>query len=147
MLRLCLLVLAFLRNITLSICSSNTAVTVEVANRTKMGVTWARDTLLNSISGTVVILSTFLLCNMSRIPLRRMLWILKIKLENWVSLLVETREYFHNYFLYYTLHAVCCRNIWNWIGSHYIGLTFSSNFVLIQLAKALLHKYQCRFTW
>jgi hypothetical protein len=137
MLRLCLLVLAVLRNITLSSCSSNPAVTVAVANRTKMGVTWARDTLLNFISGTVVILLMFLLCITSRIPLWLILWSLKIKLENWVSLLVETREYFHNYFLYYTLHAACCRNIWNWIGSHYIGLTSSSNFVLVQLGKAL----------
>jgi hypothetical protein len=145
MLRLCLLVLAVLRNITLSSCNSNNAVTVAVANRTKMGVTWERDTLRNSISGTLVVLSKFLLCIMSRIPLCRILWILKIKFDNWAPVFVESPEYFHIYFRYYTLQTVCCRHIWDWISPHYIGLTFSSNFILIQLGKALLHKYQFTF--
>jgi hypothetical protein len=147
MLRLCLLVLAVLRNITLSSISSNTAVTVAVANRTKMGVTWARDTLLNSISGTVIIRWTFLLYNMSRIPLRRILWSLKIKFENWVSIFIETAEYFQNYFHYYTLHAAYCRHIWDGTGPHYIGLDISSNVILTQLGKALLHKHHCTFKW
>jgi hypothetical protein len=142
MLPLCLLELAVLRYITLSSCNSNTAVTVAVANRTKIGVTWARDTLLNSVSGTVIILLKFLLCNISRIPLRCILWSLKIRFENWVSVFVETLEYFCNYFHYFTVQTVCCRHIWDWIGPHYIGQTFSSNVVLIQLGKALLYEYK-----
>jgi hypothetical protein len=147
MLLLCLLVLAVLRNITVSSCSSNTAVTVAVANRTKMGVTCARDTLLNSVSGTVLNLSRFLLCNMSVIPLRCILRNLKIKFETWVSVSVETAKFFNIFFHYYTLQSACCRHIWDWIGPHYMGLTFSSKFFLILLGKAILHKNQCTFKW
>jgi hypothetical protein len=147
MLRLCLLVLAVLRNITLSSNSSNTAVTVAVANRTKMGVTWARDTLLNSISGTLLILLVFLLCNMSRIPLRCILWSLKIEFEISVSVFVESAEYFHIYFHCCTLEAACCKHFLGWIGPDYIGLTFSRIFVLIQLGKAILHVFKCSFKW
>jgi hypothetical protein len=135
MLRLCLLVLAVLRNITLSSCSSNNAVTVAVANRTKMGVTWARDTLLNSVSGTILILLVFLLCIMSRIPLLRMLWSLKIKFEMSVSVFVETAEYFHNYIHYYTLHAACCRHFWDWIGPSLHRTNFQQQLLLNTIRK------------